>query len=72
MFTPMGNVYRILDGKLKGRQSEKFGCQLNGNGNIYNYIYNYTDRAIFAVGLIKPIFEGRRCCVVSATDPHGR
>jgi uncharacterized membrane protein len=33
---------------------------------------NYTDRATTAVGEVVPIFAGRGCYVVSATDSHGR
>jgi hypothetical protein len=33
---------------------------------------NYTDRATAAVGEVVPTFAGRVCCVVSATDSHGR
>jgi hypothetical protein len=33
---------------------------------------NYTDRATAAVGEAVPIFAGRGCYVVSATDSHGR
>jgi hypothetical protein len=32
----------------------------------------YTDRATAAVGEVVPIFAGRGCYVVSATDSHGR
>jgi hypothetical protein len=33
---------------------------------------NYTDLATAAVGEVVPIFAGRGCYVVSATDSHGR
>jgi hypothetical protein len=33
---------------------------------------NYTDRATAAVGEVVPTFADRGCCVVSATDSHGR
>jgi hypothetical protein len=33
---------------------------------------NYTDRATAAVGEVVPTFAGIGCCMVSATDSHGR
>jgi hypothetical protein len=33
---------------------------------------NYTDRATASVGEVVPTFAGRGCCLVSATNSHGR